>query len=200
MRHALLSAIASCCCTLGVWMLYPNLLARWSHTHYPAQEWHGNGNVMAVVVPVYDGDINDAMLSLSKWPTTCSENMRNGMDLVIYKAETLGNADQLPRIPRQASGCFRRTKFVGGGLLPEVWHVAFLCRFGTGSIKVAAESRVRWRRTFDLRFLRTPIRFSYLFQIDINAPSRVWWNETKCYNLGMPMMPPDLIGDKCSWI
>ncbi|CAM9281756.1 unnamed protein product [Ectocarpus fasciculatus] len=117
MRHALLSAIASCCCTLGVWMLYPNLLARWSHTHYPAQEWHGN--VMAVVVPVYDGDISDAMLSLSKWPTTCSENMRNGMDLVIYKAETLGNVDQLPRIPRHASGCFRRTKFVGGGLLPE---------------------------------------------------------------------------------
>ncbi|CAM9279034.1 unnamed protein product, partial [Ectocarpus sp. 12 AP-2014] len=117
MRYALLSAIGSCFCTLAVWMLCPNLLSRWSYTYYPAQDWHGH--VMAVVVPVYDGDINDAMISLSKWPTTCSENTRKGMDLVIYKAEAVGNADTLPRIPRQASACFRRTKVVGGGLLPE---------------------------------------------------------------------------------
>lgn len=76
--------------------------------------------LLAVVVPVYDGDQDDAMRALSKWPETCHDNTLYGMDLVIYKAEDLANADQLPQVPHQASRCFRRTKIIDARLLPEV--------------------------------------------------------------------------------
>lgn len=77
-------------------------------------------NLLAVVVPVYDGDQDDAMIALSKWPATCYDNSLKGMDLVIYKAEALADGDRLPQVPHQASRCFRRTKVIEARLLPEV--------------------------------------------------------------------------------
>lgn len=76
--------------------------------------------VLAVVVPIYDGDEAPAMAALSTWPTTCYHSTLNRMDLVIYKAEALTESDHLPQIPHEASKCFRRTKIIGGNLLPEV--------------------------------------------------------------------------------
>ncbi|CAN0000310.1 unnamed protein product [Ectocarpus sp. 6 AP-2014] len=79
--------------------------------------------LLAVVVPVYDGDQDDAMRALSKWPETCHDNTLYGMDLVIYKAEDLEDADHLPQVPHQASRCFRQTKIIDARLLPEITNV-----------------------------------------------------------------------------
>ncbi|CAM9820997.1 unnamed protein product [Ectocarpus fasciculatus] len=76
-------------------------------------------NIMAVVVPIYDGDEDAAMTALSKWPMTCYHNTLNGVDLVIYKAEALVDPDHIPQVPRQASHCFRQTKIVGANILPK---------------------------------------------------------------------------------
>ncbi|CAM9442866.1 unnamed protein product [Ectocarpus sp. 4 AP-2014] len=78
-----------------------------------------NDNLLAVVVPIYDGDENSAMTALSKWPTTCYDNTLKGVDLVIYKAEALADADDLPHVPRRTSRCFRQTKIIGANLLPK---------------------------------------------------------------------------------
>ncbi|CAM9650691.1 unnamed protein product, partial [Ectocarpus sp. 12 AP-2014] len=76
-------------------------------------------NLLAVVVPIYDGDEEAAMDALSKWPTSCYFNTLNGVDLVIYKAEALADADHLPQVPRRTSRCFRRTKIIGANLPPK---------------------------------------------------------------------------------
>ncbi|CAN0179751.1 unnamed protein product, partial [Ectocarpus fasciculatus] len=84
---------------------------------YSARASHDR--LLAVVVPIYDGDEDPAMAALSTWPTTCYHSTLNSMDLVIYKAEALTDADHLPQIPHEASKCFRHTKIIGGNLLPE---------------------------------------------------------------------------------
>ncbi|CAB1106306.1 unnamed protein product [Ectocarpus sp. CCAP 1310/34] len=77
-------------------------------------------SLLAVVVPIYDGDEEPAMAALSTWPTTCYHSTLSRMDLVIYKAEALTDGDHLPQIPHEASKCFRHTKIIGGDLIPEV--------------------------------------------------------------------------------
>ncbi|CAN0285107.1 unnamed protein product [Ectocarpus sp. 6 AP-2014] len=76
-------------------------------------------SLLAVVVPIYDGDEEPAMAALSTWPTTCYHSTLTRMDLVIYKAEALTDGDHLPHIPHEASKCFRNTKIIGGDIIPE---------------------------------------------------------------------------------
>ncbi|CAM9352251.1 unnamed protein product, partial [Ectocarpus sp. 13 AM-2016] len=75
--------------------------------------------LLAVVVPIYDGDEDPAMAALSKWPKTCYYNTLNGVDLVIYKAEGLADEDHLPQVPRRSSQCFRQTKIIRANLTQE---------------------------------------------------------------------------------
>ncbi|CAB1112817.1 unnamed protein product [Ectocarpus sp. CCAP 1310/34] len=111
-------AAAAACYALGVVVA---VVRAWraggGKSIYPGRA--SRDKLLAVVVPVYDGDQDDAMGALSKWPETCHDNTLYGMDLVIYKAEDLADADHLPQVPHQASRCFRRTKTIDARLLPE---------------------------------------------------------------------------------
>lgn len=77
---------------------------------------------MAVVVPVWEGDLDRALDSVSRWPSTCSEVTQNNVDLILYKAE--GDEESsgtiLPVLERTAGRCFSKTKIVYAHLAEEV--------------------------------------------------------------------------------
>lgn len=81
-----------------------------------------NGERLAVVVPVHEGDISRALSSLERWPSACSSITLSNVDLVLYKAEapdgTSGSI--LSALRRAAGGCFAHTKVVYGDLGDEV--------------------------------------------------------------------------------
>ncbi|CAB1118501.1 unnamed protein product [Ectocarpus sp. CCAP 1310/34] len=83
--------------------------------------------LLAIVLPIHDGDAALAMTAMSKWPTTCYSNTLTNMDLIIYKAEAVeSTTDLLSQVPREASGCFRSTKVITGNLTPEVCTIQTL--------------------------------------------------------------------------
>ncbi|CAB1098790.1 unnamed protein product [Ectocarpus sp. CCAP 1310/34] len=110
------------------------IFTTWLCKRYPFQhQWFNNGifntqePLLAVVVPIHDGDAARAMTSMSKWPTTCYSNTLTSMDLIIYKAEPVeSTTDLLSQVPREASGCFRSTKVITGNLIPEVCAIQTL--------------------------------------------------------------------------
>lgn len=79
----------------------------------------GGGGKLAVVVPVYDGDVDGAFDAMKRWPTTCSVKLRH-TDLVLYYADEINANALLRRLPKEASKCFRRTKVVNSHLTEEV--------------------------------------------------------------------------------
>lgn len=81
-----------------------------------------NEKTLAIVVPIHEGDKDQALEAISSWPATCYENTLDTVDLVIYKAEALrsGDDDLLSRVPMRASRCFRRVRVIHANLLPEV--------------------------------------------------------------------------------
>lgn len=79
---------------------------------------------LAVVVPVYRGDISRAVSSLERWPSACTPLTERNADLVLYYAE--GEEDASAVIPaletiRQTAGrCFAETRLVYAHLSEEV--------------------------------------------------------------------------------
>lgn len=110
------------------------ILITWLCKRYPSGFQGVNNGILntrepllAVVVPIHDGDAARAMTAMSKWPTTCYSNTLTNMDLIIYKAEAVeSTTDQLSQVPREASGCFRGTKVITGNLIPEVCAIQTL--------------------------------------------------------------------------
>lgn len=78
---------------------------------------------LAVVVPTHAGDLPETLKSLERWPTKCSSETKQYVDLVIYKAEGPDDATEkeaLPRFRETAGSCFANTKIVYGDLSKEV--------------------------------------------------------------------------------
>lgn len=80
----------------------------------------GAGRQLAVVVPMYDGDVDESFDAMRLWPTNCSPLNVRYTDLVIYYAEAVNEHALLRKVPTAASMCFRRTKVVNAGLTAEV--------------------------------------------------------------------------------
>lgn len=82
--------------------------------------------MMAIVVPIHQGDKDRAMESLQRWPSKCHPLTTQNVDLIVYEAEN--ETDEVELLARVANGpakCFRKTSVVSGNLLPEVYIFVF---------------------------------------------------------------------------
>ena len=79
---------------------------------------------LAVIVPVYRGDLSRAVSSLERWPSTCSPLTEQNADLVLYYAEGEEDAPAvtaaLDTIRETAGNCFAETRLVYAHLSQEV--------------------------------------------------------------------------------
>jgi len=79
---------------------------------------------LAVVVPAYVGDLDRAVSSLGRWPSTCSALTQENVDLVLYYAEGEEDAaavDAAAAIVAETAGrCFSKTLTVYAHLNEEV--------------------------------------------------------------------------------
>lgn len=84
---------------------------------------------LAVVVPVYRGDLLRAVSSLEQWPTSCSPVTQQNVDLVLYYAESEADnsatAATAETIAKSAGRCFSSTQTVHADLAEEVWWRKF---------------------------------------------------------------------------
>lgn len=84
----------------------------------------GPGQHLAVVVPVYRGDLSRAVSSLDRWPSTCSPLTERNADLVLYYAEGEEDAPTVTAavetIKETAGRCFAQTRLVYAHLSVEV--------------------------------------------------------------------------------
>lgn len=91
--------------------------------------------LLAVVVPTHAGDIQEAVVALSRWPTVCSVITRHRMQLVVYYSGNVGDGawseDVIPTIAQTGGGCFERTRVIFADLDEEVnaSHVGFLSEY-----------------------------------------------------------------------
>lgn len=80
--------------------------------------------LLAVVVPTHAGDIEEAVVALSKWPDVCSAITLHRMQLVVYYAGNEGDGvwsdDVIPAVARTGGRCFERTRVVFANLDKEV--------------------------------------------------------------------------------
>lgn len=79
---------------------------------------------LAVVVPAYVGDLDRAVSSLGRWPSTCSLITQQNVDLVLYYAEGEEDAaavDAAAAVVAETAGrCFSKTLTVYAHLSEEV--------------------------------------------------------------------------------
>lgn len=82
------------------------------------------GQHLAVVVPVYRGDLSRAVSSLDRWPSACSPLTERNADLVLYYAEGEEDAPTVnaavETITETAGSCFANTRLVYAHLSEEV--------------------------------------------------------------------------------
>ena len=85
------------------------------------------GRHLAVVVPVYRGDLSRAVSSLERWPSLCSPLTEKNADLVLYYAEGEEDAPAVTAavetIRETAGHCFAETRLVYAHLSDEVRNV-----------------------------------------------------------------------------
>ena len=79
---------------------------------------------LAVVVPMFEGDVDESFDAMRLWPTKCSPLTLRHTDLVIYHADAADELALLRSVPKAASTCFRHTKVVNAHLAAEVGCVA----------------------------------------------------------------------------
>lgn len=82
--------------------------------------WVSDSRELAIVVPTHDGDIARAVVSMKRWPTTCSLVTLTRVDLIVYHATITDTESILARVPDEAMVCFRNTKVVSANLTAEV--------------------------------------------------------------------------------
>lgn len=79
---------------------------------------------MAIVVPMYAGDLEEAVVALSAWPNTCSTQSLQYMELVVYFAggenEEKWSDDVLLAVEETGGRCFLRTRAVFAHLEEKV--------------------------------------------------------------------------------
>lgn len=80
---------------------------------------------LAVIVPVFHEDLQQAVSSLKRWPVICSPLTQHNTDLVLYYAERGEEHGEevneaVDAISRSAGKCFVRTRAVYGNLDKEV--------------------------------------------------------------------------------
>ena len=82
------------------------------------------GQHLAVIVPVYRGDLSRAVSSLERWPSTCSPLTERNADLVLYYAEGEEDAPTVTAavdtIRETAGHCFAETRLVYAHLSEQV--------------------------------------------------------------------------------
>ena len=85
------------------------------------------GHHLAVIVPVYRGDLSRAVSSLERWPSTCSPLTERNADLVLYYAEGEEDAPAVTAavetISKTAGSCFANTRLLYAHLSEEVSQV-----------------------------------------------------------------------------
>lgn len=86
------------------------------------------GQHLAVIVPVYRGDLSRSVSSLGRWPSTCSPLTERNADLVLYYAEGEEDAPAvtaaMETISETAGSCFANTRLVYAHLSEEVSQVS----------------------------------------------------------------------------
>ena len=93
-------------------------------TEFSPETGDGQQQRLAVVVPAYRGDLERAVSSLGRWPSSCSPVTEQNVDLVLYYAE--GEEDSaavkaaFDVIEASAGRCFSKTKTVFAHLAEEV--------------------------------------------------------------------------------
>ncbi|CAB1119168.1 unnamed protein product [Ectocarpus sp. CCAP 1310/34] len=112
-------------CFLAMFTMWTRTSRNSEETESRSFAEHGHDRKLAVIVPIHEGDSDRAMEALTKWPTTCYSNTLLGMDLIIYKAETISSASLPTAVPDRASLCFRNTKIVSANLRPEISNIGF---------------------------------------------------------------------------
>ena len=89
------------------------------------------GQHLAVIVPVYRGDLSRAVSSLERWPSTCSSLTERSADLVLYYAEGEEDASAVTAavetIRGTAGRCFAETRLVYAHLSEEVRKCVSKC-------------------------------------------------------------------------
>lgn len=80
------------------------------------------GGRLGVILPVWEGQLNQALESAARWPKVCSQATLDNADLILYKAEgDEESADKIVQTLSSTAGrCFANTKIVYGHLLDEV--------------------------------------------------------------------------------
>lgn len=80
--------------------------------------------LLAVVVPTHAGDLEDAVVALSKWPNICSAITRHRMQLVLYysggKEDKAWSEGIIDAVEQTGGRCFQRTRVVFAQLDDEV--------------------------------------------------------------------------------
>lgn len=94
-----------------------------SRQHQQLQEGGGEER-LAVVVPAYKGDLDRAVASLERWPTSCSPLTLQNVDLVLYYAEGETDREAVEAASRAiaatAGNCFANLRTVYANLQEQV--------------------------------------------------------------------------------
>lgn len=94
------------------------------HAAHAASPDHLDTKLLAVVVPTHAGDIEEAVVALSKWPIVCSASTLHRMQLVLYYSGGIGDdawSDEIiDTVNRTGGRCFERTRVVFAHLDPKV--------------------------------------------------------------------------------
>lgn len=75
---------------------------------------------LAIVVPTNDGDIDNVLFAMSRWPPTCYETTLHHVDLILHHATNCDKAAIHARVPPEGSACFRNTIVISSNLTKQV--------------------------------------------------------------------------------
>lgn len=99
-------------------------LAGYAATATPIATQQESQKRLAVVVPAYVGDLDRAVSSLGRWPSSCSSITQKNVDLVLYYAEGEEDAAAVDAaaatVAETAGRCFSQTLTVYAHLSEEV--------------------------------------------------------------------------------
>lgn len=119
--------LAGCLALAGSAVLLPrgvSSAAVHGPTEFSPETGDGQQQRLAVVVPAYRGDLERAVSSLGRWPSTCSPVTEQNVDLVLYYAEGVEDSAAVEAafnvIEASAGRCFSKTKTVFAHLEEEV--------------------------------------------------------------------------------
>lgn len=98
------------------WSLWGRTAVHWDQVE--------TAKLFAVVVPAHAGDIGEAVVALSNWPSVCSAVTLHRMQLVLYYSGTAEDGvwsdETVTTVAKTGGRCFQRTRVVFADLDDKV--------------------------------------------------------------------------------